>query len=182
MHSIHRSTPRSTPRLASPPLPSPRPRVVARRHTRAAVRHVRDVGLRRDERTMLEGARCDAMRCDAMRVGVGVGGRRARERGATDGGDPPRRTRARDGGGWMVTMWRGWRWTRAVRCARCDWKEIVSSFGRARARGGVARGVGTRAMMRGHGGETLKEEEAVRRRQKKEEEERDGRTDECDGV
>jgi hypothetical protein len=37
-------------------------------------------------------------------------------------------------------------------------------------------------MMRGHGGETLKEEEAVRRRQKKEEEERDGRTDECDGV
>ena len=62
----------------------------------------------------------------------------------------------------MVTVWRGWRGTRAVRRARGDWKEIVSSFGRDRARGGVARGVGTRAMMRGHGGETLKVEEAVR--------------------
>ena len=37
-------------------------------------------------------------------------------------------------------------------------KESETSFGRDRARGGVARGVGTRAMMRGQRGETLKEE------------------------
>lgn len=72
-----------------------------------------------------------------------------------------------------------------MRRARGDWKEIVSSFGRDRARGGVARGVGTRAMMRGHGGETLKEEEGGcprRGGEEEEEEEWDGRTDECDGV
>jgi len=63
------------------------------------------------------------------------------------------------GGEWTATRGDGRVGASAVRSARVG-KEIETSFGRDRARGGVARGVGTRAMMRGQRGETLKEETA----------------------
>ena len=138
----------------------------SRRHTRAAVRHVRDVGLLRDERTMLEGARrrgdavnFDSVRCRSFRRARAGGERSSR----ADGGDPRVAVGGDgDGGEWTATRGDGRVGESAVRSARVG-KEIETSFGRDRARGGVARGVGTRAMMRGQRGETLKEETGRRR-------------------
>ena len=80
-----------------------------------------------------------------------------------DGGDPRVAVGGDgDGGEWTATRGDGRVGASAVRSAR-DGKEIETSFCRDRARGGVARGVGTRAMMRGQRGETLKEETGRRR-------------------